>query len=247
MPIGSALICSKKIAVNKLYSPKLTTSPEDALKDNERNILRTQAINDINSSFFQGIMSPTWYTTIDTFFSLYSFDEDVMVALFRYCFDRNALNYNYIKKVADGWASNNIKTMNDLEVYYLKRDEFNDIKKAVSKKLGITKNLNQYEEAFIQKWTQDYNYSLDILEIAFKKTTGKSSLSFEYLDKIITDWHEKKLNTIDEITSYNQELKRKAKEIKAMKQSIAPNQIGLQKFFDDNNEYGNMDDYYTNL
>ncbi len=236
----------KKIAVNKLYTPKLSSSPEDAIKDTDRNVLRVQAINEINTSFFQGVMSPTWYTTIDTFFKKYSFDEDVMVALFRYCYDRGALHHNYIQAVAEGWSNSNIKTMNDLEKYYLEQEQLQKFKKSIKKKLGISRNLNEYEEGYIQKWTQDFKYPMDIIEIALKKTTSKTTFSFDYLDKIITDWHEKNLNTGEEITNYIKEQKQKAKEIKAM-QNPNPNQMSLQKYFDDQNQYSDIDQFYANL
>lgn len=237
----------KKIAVNKLYTPKLTSSPEDAIKDNDKNVLRTQAINEINSSFFQGVMSPTWYTSIDALFKKYAFDEDVMIALFRYCFDRQALHHNYIQAVAEGWANNKIKTMNDLEKYYLEAEQTNKIKKNISKKLGITRNLSQYEEAYIEKWIKDFGYSMDILEIALKKTTSKTNFSFDYLDKIITDWHEKNLTTPDAVNSYLKEQKQKAKEYKLMQQNTNPDQISLQKYFDGSKQYTDVEQYYANF
>ncbi len=91
----------KKNEINKLYTPKLTSSPEDAIATNSKNVLREQAVKDINTSFFQGIMSPSWFTDIDNLFRKYAFDEDVMVALFRYCFDRQALHKNYLHAVAE--------------------------------------------------------------------------------------------------------------------------------------------------
>ncbi len=237
----------KKLEVCKLYTPKLTSSPEDAIESNSKNILRTQAINDINASFFQGVMSPTWYTDIDSLFKKYSFDEDVVVALFQYCFDRQALHRNYLHAVAEGWANSKIKTMNDLEKYYLEVEKTNKIKKNISKKLGLTRNLSQYEEAYIDKWTKDYNYSMDILEIALKKTTSKVNFSFDYLDKIITDWHEKNLTSHEEVSNYLKEQKQKTKEIKALEANISTGQIKMQKYFDENNQYTDMDKFYANM
>ncbi len=237
----------KKIGVNKLYTPKLASSPEEAVENNSKNILRTQAINDINSSFFQGVMSPTWYTDIDYLFKKYYFDEDVMVALFRYCFDRGALHKNYLYAVAEGWASNKIKTMNDLEKYYLEQEQTNKLKKSISKKLGITRNLSQYEEAYIEKWTKDFNYPMEVLEIALKKTTSKTNFSFDYLDRIISDWHDKNLITSDEINNYIKEQRQKAKELKAMQTNINNGQIPLQRYFDDSKEDVDLKKYYANL
>ena len=237
----------KRIEVNKLYSPKLSTTPEEALENTNNNVLRTQAINDINTTFFQGIMSPSWYTDIDLLFKKYSFEEDVMVALFRYCFDRQALHRNYLYAVAEGWSNNKIKTMNDLEKYYLANEQANKIKKTISKKLGIMRNLSQYEEAYIEKWTNEYRFNMDIIEIALKKTTAKTNFSFDYLDRIITDWHEKNFSTQDEILSYLKEQKQKAKEIKVMQAKVNPDQVSLQKFFDPNDQYSSTDNLYANM
>ncbi len=236
----------KKIEINKLYSPKLTSSPEDAIETNSKNILRTQAINEINTSFFQGVMSPSWYTDIDNLFRKYGFDEDVMVSLFRYCFDRQALHKNYLHAVAEGWANSNIKTWNDLEKYYEDAEQTNKIKKSISKKLGITRNLSQYEEAYIQKWTKDFNYSMDILEIALKKTTSKTNFNFDYLDRIITDWHERNLSSVEEVSEYLKEQKQKAKEFKAMKTKLDSDQTSIQKFFDVNNQISDITKFYAN-
>jgi len=43
-------------------------------------------------------MSPSWYTDIDAWFDRYKFDEDVMLALFQYCFDHKGLIKPYIEK-----------------------------------------------------------------------------------------------------------------------------------------------------
>ena len=234
----------KKIEIDKLYKPKLTSSLEDAIEGNTKNILRTQAINEINASFFQGVMSPTWYTDIDNLFSKHQFDEDVMIALFRYCFDRQALHKKYLYAVAEGWATNRVRTMNDLERYYLEVEKTNKIKKNISKKLGITRNLSQYEEAYIEKWTSDYNYSMDIIEIALKKTTSKTNFSFDYIDKIISDWHDKNLLTPDDVSSYLKEQKQKNKEMKPYENQ----QISIQKYVDtQTHQYDDLSKFYANL
>jgi len=235
----------KKIEIDKLYKPKLTSSIEDAIEGNTKNILRTQAINEINSAFFQGVMSPTWYTDIDNLFTKYHFDEDVMIALFRYCFDRQARHKKYLYAVAEGWASNKIQSMNDLEKYYLGVEKTNKIKKSISKKLGITRNLSQYEEAYIEKWTVDFNYPMEIIELALKKTTSKTNFSFDYIDKMITDWHEKSLFTPEDVSAYLKEQKQRNKELKNFENQ---QQITLQKYVDtQTNQYSDLSKFYANL
>ena len=37
-------------------------------------------------------MTPSWYSDITSWFKKYDFDEQVMIALFGYCFDKSALH-----------------------------------------------------------------------------------------------------------------------------------------------------------
>ena len=192
----------KKIEVDKLYKPKMTSSLEDALDSNSKNIMRTQIIDTINNTFFQGVMSPAWYTDIDNLFTKYQFDEHVMYSLFKYCFDRQALHKKYLSAVAEGWASNGVKTADDLDRYYLEYEKIAQIKKSISKKLGLTRKLSQYEDAYVEKWVSDYGYSMDAIELALKKTTSRTNPNFDYIDRIITDWHDRKLCTPESISSF---------------------------------------------
>lgn len=228
----------QELELHKLYNPKITSSPEQLQKTAE-NQYRAKAIENINNEFFQGIMSPSWYSDIDLWFSKYNFDEEVMIALFRYCFNRSALHRNYIQAVADAWAKNNIKTFNDLDIYYEKQEKLKKLSKTISKKLGITRQLSQYEEAYIEKWTIEFNYSMDIIEIALKRTTSKSNPSFDYLDKLLTDWHERNFATPDDIQKFLNDMKQKNKNVKELEKKS-----GYQNY--EQRNYDNLNNLYAN-
>ena len=59
----------QEVELHKLYSPNLTLSAED-VKKNSDNKYRAQAIECINNMYFQGIMSPAWYSDIDLLFKI---------------------------------------------------------------------------------------------------------------------------------------------------------------------------------
>ena len=63
-------------------------------------------------------MGPSWYNDIDLWFRKYCFDEQVMIALFDYCYKRSALHRNYVQTVAEAKHTNNIKTFDELDKYY---------------------------------------------------------------------------------------------------------------------------------
>ena len=228
----------QEIELNKLYSPKLTVSKE-SIQNMEKDKSRASAIEAINNMFFQGIMSPSWYSDIDLWFKRFEFDEEVMIALFQYCFDKSALHKNYVKAVADAWHGNNIKTFSDLEEYDDNIQKIKKVKKNICKKLGLTRNLTQYEEAYIEKWLQEYKYDLEIIELALKKTTSKSNPNFDYIDKIISDWHDRKLLNSEDVKNYLLEFKNKSKQIKELEKKT-----GYQNY--DQRDIDNFDKFYAN-
>ena len=212
----------QEIELHKLYSPNLTLSKEDIQK-NEDSKYRAKAIECINNMYFQGLMSPAWYSDIDLWFKKYEFDEQVMISLFDYCYHRSALHKNYVKAVADSWNKDNIKTYEDLEVYESKKEKLNKIKKDIAKKLGRYNPLTKFEDAFI----------------ALKKTTSKANPSFDYLDKLISDWHDRNLKTEEDINKFLAEMKQKKKNVKQLEKQTNYNNY-------EQRNYDNLDDLYAN-
>lgn len=228
----------QEIELHKLYSPNITLSKEK-IEDNAKKQSKAKIIELINSTFFQGIMSPSWYNDIDLWFKKYGFDEEVMLALFRYCFEKSALHRNYVATVAEAWYASNIKTFNELDEYFEKQENLNKLKKDISKKLGLTRKLTQYEEAYIEKWISEYNYNFDVIEIALKKTTSKTNPNFDYLDKMISDWKDKNLINADAVKNYLLEFKNKTKKVQELQKQTNYNNYEQRNIT-------NFDDLYAN-
>jgi len=232
----------QEIELNKQYKPRISLSAEQ-LEKNAKNKSQALAIDNINNTFFQGIMPSSWHNDISLWFEKYGFDEQVMIALFRYCFEHSALHRNYVQTVADAWSKNNIKTFDDLDLYYEKQEKLNKIKKSISKKLGLSRPLTQYEEAYIEKWLVDFGYPFDVIEIALKKTTSKSNPSFDYIDKLICDWKDHNLKTVDDIQTFLVEFKKKKQAAKDLekKTSTKSNYNNYEQ-----RNYDNLDSLYAN-
>lgn len=228
----------QEIELNKLYSPKITLSPE-AIENNEKNQTRSRAIKSINNNCFQGIMSPAWYSDIDLWFKKYGFDEQVMISLFEHCYRSNKLNKNYVQAVAEAWSKDNIKTFQDLENYFQKKEKLNIIKKDIAKKLRRYNPFTEYEENYIERWVVEYGYTMDVINIALKKTTSKANPTFDYFDKLITNWHENNLKTAEDVTNYIQETKTKNKNIKELQKKTNYNNYKQRN-------YDNLDNLYAN-
>ena len=235
---GFIVVDLQEVTLNNLYKPNLTQSKE-TIENTAKNEKRAKAIEHINNTYFQGIMGPSWYNDIDLWFKKYNFDEQVMITLFDYCFNRSALHKNYVQAVAEAWGSNKIHTWNDLDVYDQKREKMNNIKKTIAKKLGKHNGLTQYEEAYIENWVLNYGYDMNIIEIALKRTTYKQNPTFEYINNIITDWHDRNLTTPGQIEAFLEQRKKQNKDLKELKAKVS-------KANYEQRQYDNLDFLYAN-
>ena len=235
---GYIIIDLQEATLHNLYTPNLTMSKEK-IEQTSKNKSKSKAIEHINNTYFQGIMGPSWYNDIDIWFRKYCFDEQVMIALFDYCYKRSALHRNYVQTVAEAWASNKVKTWNDLDTYYQQQESLNKIKKSIAKKLGKYNGLTQYEEAYIENWILNFGYDMNIIEIALKRTTFKQNPTFEYINNIITDWHDRNLKTPSEITAFIEQRKKQDKDTKALKTTV--NKANYEQ-----RKYSNLDFLYAN-
>ena len=233
---GYIIVDLQETTLHELYSPNLTASKENIEKTAKN---KSKAIEHINNMYFQGIMGPSWYNDIDLWFKKYSFDEQVMIALFDYCYDHSAMHRNYVKTVAEAWGNNNIKTWNDLETYSQQEDKLLKIKKSIAKKLGKHNGLTQYEEASIENWVLNFGYDMEIIEIALKRTTFKQNPNFEYINNMITDWHEHNLKTPVEVSTFIEQRNKQVKDVKNLKQSVSKANYEQRK-------YDNLDFLYAN-
>ena len=235
---GYIIIDLQEATLHNLYTPNLTMSKEK-IEQTSKNKSKSKAIEHINNTYFQGIMGPSWYNDIDIWFRKYCFDEQVMIALFDYCYNRSALHKNYVQAVAEAWGANKIQTWNDLDIYDQKQEKLKKIKNTIAKKLGKYNGLTQYEEAYIENWVLDFGYDMNIIEIALKRTTFKQNPTFEYINNIITDWHERSLKTPDEITAFIEQRKKQSKDLKEMKAQVSKANYEQRK-------YNNLDFLYAN-
>ncbi|MDD5602688.1 MAG: DnaD domain protein [Eubacteriales bacterium] len=188
----------KEKQIKKMFRLRETSDPEQAVKAGELHRKRSQIITSINNKFFSGLMPPSLYTDIDAWFDRYNFDEEVMFMLFAYCSKNNALSRNYIQKVAEAWQSHNVKTVFELEAYFAEYQKFKDIRGKIVKKLKLSRNLTEYEENILEKWLAKYKYDFAMIETAMKKTVAKTNPSFRYIDRILSEWHEKGIRTTEE-------------------------------------------------
>lgn len=235
---GYLIIDLQEQALNRLYTLRIESTQEQ-IEQNSKNVNQIRLIEYLNNKYFQGVMGPTWYSDIDTWIKKYGFDEQVIINLFDYCYSKSALHKNYVQAVAEAWGLNKIKNLDDLESYYQAQEKLMKLKKEIAKKMGKRGGLNQYEEAYVETWVNEYKFDLPIIEIALKKTTSRANAGFDYVNNILKDWHDRNLKNPAEINEFLEQRKQLNKNTKELKKQ-------LKKESFEQREYSNLSFLYAN-
>ena len=79
----------------------------------------------------------------------------------------------------------------------------------------------------------------DVYKRQLKRTTFKQNPTFEYINNIITDWHDRNLKTPSEITAFVEQRKKQEKNTKDLKSQVS-------KANYEQRQYTNLDFLYAN-
>ena len=122
-----------------------------------------------------------------------------------------------------------IRTSEQLEAYMNSYEEYKTLRNEILKRLKWRRNMNIYEEEVVEKWFYTYKYNLEIIEIALKKSIGKSNATLATFDAIITSWYKNGFSTVDEILNYEEQRRSAYAATKKQSASDTPKTVAEQK------------------
>ena len=189
-------------------APKTTFTPDEMnqfmeqeevaelLFISEQYLGRTLTMTDLNAIFY-------WYDGL-------KLSTELIEYLIDYCVSKGHSSIRYIEKVALSWAENQYKTVEQAK---LANGQYNQAYNAVMKALGITgRSLVSSETAYIDNWRTNYGFSIEMIQIACNKTMQTiHEPSFEYTDRILSNWKAAGITTPEAVVSADSEHHRKKK------------------------------------
>jgi len=143
-------------------------------------------------------LSPTDLNTIYYFYDELGFSRDLIEYLFEYCVSNGHTHMRYIEKVALSWADLHITTADEART---QSETHQKACFAVLKAFGLGGRMPAAGEAeYINKWTCTYGFSIDLILEACRRTMmAVHTPSFEYTDKILSNWKSLGAYTMTEV------------------------------------------------
>ena len=139
--------------------------------------------------------------------------SEVVALLLQYCVDCGKKSLRQIEKTGIDWAEKEINTCERAEEYIESEKRKREIINEYCRVLGITgRALTDGEKKAFTSWSENMGYDSEIISEAFNATvraTGK--YSYQYMDKIISNWFKQGVKTAEDAQKASLETKPKAK------------------------------------
>ena len=166
------------------------SKPEYSL-DELRNFKSNQDIEQLLMVTEQYVGRQLTRSDMETILFLYDrlgFSTDLIDYLVQYCVEHGKKDFRYMEKVALSWHEQGITSPKDAQNASRKYDK---IVYTIMKSLGKNTNPAPKELEYINKWTKEYGFLLDVIQEACDKTVLTTDKNrFAYADGILKKWYE---------------------------------------------------------
>ncbi len=142
-------------------------------------------------------LTPTEQKSLIYLYDYIGISADVIAMITAYCLSIGKSSMNYIEKTAQGWAEEGISTHELAEARIARLQERHTAENKVRQCFGIqNRALSANEKKFIAKWTEDFQFGMDMIQLAYERTVDTiGKVSFPYTNSILQSWHEKHIHT----------------------------------------------------
>ena len=183
--------------LSKLFEQKLFTIEEIENYSKEKEMLYSIAkkVTSTLGLYYQNLESVVEVYIKDWFNKGY--DEPTLTLLSNYCFKQDIktlslMNEIVLKLYKLGIVS--VEAMNEYVAGLVSTD--NSIKELLQK-LGLLRRVNSMDRDFYKTWTEDWNFSLEIINLVAEKSKTASQ-PIRYMNKLLLELNNKNIKTVQE-------------------------------------------------
>lgn len=135
------------------------------------------------------LLSHNEQETILSWMEDYGFASQMVVLMIEDCIDRGRSVIAYWDTMADIYHDAGIKTYDELENYLEAKAAVNRRNKEIMNYMGRYDLPSQPERALLDKWFGPFGMDADTVKKAVEETLKAGKVTFDYVDKVLTAWH----------------------------------------------------------
>lgn len=191
-------------------SKKTTATPVDKKREYTLDEVKEFTSNDeisellfIIETYLKHPLNSTEMNAVFFWYDGLGFSRELIEYLVEYCLTTGHSSLRYMDKVAIGWAESGIDSIGKAKEHVAIRSK---AYYSIMKAFGISgRNLADSEMTFVNKWSKEYSFDIEIIQEACKRTISATQKpSFEYADTILTNWYNQNVHTLKDITALDE-------------------------------------------
>lgn len=226
----------------ELTQPVSTNVPDTPVKksysaDELKQFTNQESVTElifISEQYLGRTLTATDLNTILYFYDQLNLSIELIEYLIEYCVSNRHTSIRYIEKVALAWAENGYHTVEQAKQA---NGQYHQLYSAVMKALGISgRNLVTSEIAYIEKWKHHFGFSTELIQKACTKTIQTiHEPSFEYTDRILNNWKEHNIKSLEDVAKADTEHQKRKKTPAPAARTIVSNKFTAfdQRSYDD--------------
>ncbi len=168
----------------------------------------------IAEQYLQRPLSSSEQSDFIYYYDSLKFSSDLIEYLLEYCISKGSSSRHYMRKVALSWAEAGISTV--LQA----KEETNLYNKnyfTILNAFGIKgRGPAAFEQEMMSRWLDGLGFSVEIILEACRRTVRQThEPNFQYANKILEDWHQKKVSSLADISTLDQKRKAQQQSLKS--------------------------------
>lgn len=212
----------KQLYINNVIRPKST---QNDIKDDNDNytkpytatseeILESKNVPAINEMFneirlaIKRYITPNEYKRIYEWIDNYNMSPEVIARAFQYSLEKkNRRNISFVEGILRNWYADDITNIEKLDEYLCKKDEKFYRYNKIIRYLGLKGMASEPQKKYIDRWFDEWNFSMEVVLRACDETTKISEISFDYIDGVLKNWYKDNVNTIEDVEKRKENFK----------------------------------------
>lgn len=137
---------------------------------------------------------------IVTWLNNYKMSAEIMTQAFSYCINNKKVKrFSYIETVVSAWHDEGVHDIDSMVDYLEKRNDRYSMYSRISKALGFNRTLTEAEMKTIDKWFDEWEFSMEMILRCLDNSTKINNPNLNYFDKILSEWYKNGFKSIDDL------------------------------------------------
>lgn len=137
---------------------------------------------------------------IVTWLNNYKMQPEIMAQAFSYCINNKKVKrLSYIETVVSAWHDAGVNDIDSMVEYLEKRNDRFSMYSRISKALGFIRTLTEAEMKTIDKWIDEWQFSMEMILKCLDNSTKINNPNINYFDKILSEWFKNGFKTIEDL------------------------------------------------